>query len=70
MTTKTKTRKELRDMMDKHDAYVSKIGQAAAKRYLQSKEAQSTPGDWAREAAHLAVLIFALAILFVIAFAL
>jgi hypothetical protein len=36
--TKTYTRKELRDMMDKHDARISKLGQQEAARYLRSKE--------------------------------
>ena len=37
-------RKELRDMMDKHDAYISKIGQKEAARYLRSKEKPPTRG--------------------------
>jgi hypothetical protein len=31
-------RKELRDKQAKHDAYISKIGQKEAARYLRSKE--------------------------------
>ena len=42
--TKTYTRKELRDMMDKHDAYISKIGQREAARYLRTKEQPPTRG--------------------------
>ena len=38
MTTKTYTRSELRDRQAKHDAYISKIGQKEAARYLRSKE--------------------------------
>jgi hypothetical protein len=38
MTTKTYTRSELRDRQAKHDAYISKIGQREAARYLRSKE--------------------------------
>lgn len=38
------TRKELRDMMDKHDAYISKIGQKEAARYLRSKEQVQSTG--------------------------
>lgn len=32
------TRKELRDRQAKHDAYISKIGQQEAARYLRTKE--------------------------------
>ena len=36
-------RKELQDRQAKHDAHISKIGQAAAKKYLDSKvQSQST----------------------------
>jgi hypothetical protein len=42
---KTYTRKELRDMMDKHDAAVSKRGQAEATRYLRSREKPPTRGN-------------------------
>jgi hypothetical protein len=44
----TKTRKELQDMMDKHDAYISKIGQKEAARYLRAKE-QAQPTGFIRE---------------------
>ena len=37
------TRKELQDRQAKYDAHISKIGQAAAKKYLDSKvQPQST----------------------------
>lgn len=37
------TRKQIRDAMDKHDAYISKIGQQEAKRYLRAKEQAIPP---------------------------
>ena len=39
------TRKQLRNTMDKHDMYISKIGQTEAKRYLRTKEAPPTRGN-------------------------
>jgi len=42
--TKTYTRSELRDRQAKHDAYISKIGQREAARYLRSKEMPPTNG--------------------------
>jgi hypothetical protein len=42
------TRKELRDTMDKRDAYISKIGQQAATKYLRAKE-QAQPTGLIRE---------------------
>ena len=42
------TRKQLRDAMDKHDAYISKIGQKEAARYLRTKE-QAQPTGLIRE---------------------
>jgi len=58
----TKTRKELRDTMDKHDAYVSKRGQAEAARYLRSKE-QAQPTGLIREIiAGIAFVIFSIAV--------
>jgi hypothetical protein len=39
------TRKEARDLMDKRDAYVSKIGQQAATKYLRGKEPPPTRGN-------------------------
>lgn len=54
------TRKELRDRQDKHDAYISKIGQREAARYLRSKELPPTQGNIR---AALALLILATAIL-------
>jgi len=65
----TKTRKELQDMMDKRDAYVSKIGQKEAARYLRSKE-QAQPTGLIREIiagtafviATAAMLVFVLAL--------
>lgn len=62
----TKTRKELRDMMDKHDAYISKIGQREAARYLRSKELPPQRGSIR---AGLAFVVLSIAIL-VIALAL
>jgi hypothetical protein len=41
----TKTRKQVQDMTDKHDAYISKIGQKEAARYLRSKEVPPTRGN-------------------------
>lgn len=38
------TRKELRDRQAKYDAHISKIGQAAAKKYLDSKVQQQSTG--------------------------
>ena len=38
------TRKQLRDAMDKHDAYISKIGQKEAARYLRTKEQAQPTG--------------------------
>lgn len=70
MTTKPLTRDQINAVLDARDREATKVGQDAAKRYLRAKEAQSNRPVWAREAAHLAVLIFTLAILFVIAFAL
>lgn len=54
------TRKQLRDAMDKHDAYISKIGQQEAKRYLRAKEQAIPPGRGNLRAA-LAFLLFATA---------
>ena len=42
------TRKELQDTMDKRDAYISKIGQKEAARYLRAKE-QAQPTGLIRE---------------------
>jgi len=42
------TRKQLRDTMDKHDAYISGIGQKEAARYLRTKE-QAQPTGLIRE---------------------
>jgi len=61
--TKTYTRKELRDMMDKHDAAVSKIGQREAARYLRSKELPPQRGSIR---AGLAFAILAAAILVIV----
>ena len=58
----TKTRKELQDMMDKRDAYISKIGQKEAARYLQSKEVPPTQGNIR---AGIAFVIFAFAVIFI-----
>jgi len=59
----TKTRKELQDMMDKHDAYISKIGQKEAARYLRAKE-QAQPTGLIREIiAGIAFVVLAAAIL-------
>ncbi len=62
------TRKELRDRQDKHDAYISKIGQREAARYLRSKE-HAIPPTRGNMRAALALLILATAI-FVIGLAL
>ena len=57
------TRKQIRDAMDKHDAYISKIGQKEAARYLRSKE-QAQPTGLIREIiAGIACLILIAAIL-------
>ena len=57
------TRNELRDRQDKHDAYISKIGQKEAARYLSSKE-QAQPTGLIREIiAGIAFAILAAAIL-------
>lgn len=59
------TRKELRDMMDKHDAYISKIGQKEAARYLRAKE-QAQPTGLIREIiAGIAFVILAFAVIFI-----
>ena len=55
------TRKETRDRMDKHDAYVSKRGQTEAARYLRSKEAK--PPTRGNIRAGLAFAALALAVL-------
>jgi len=59
-------RKELRDMMDKHDAYISKIGQKEAARYLRSKEKPPTRGNIRAGIAFvvlsIAILVIALAL--------
>ena len=57
------TRNELRDRQDKHDAYISKIGQKEAVRYLRTKE-QVQPTGLIREViAGIAFAILAAAIL-------
>ena len=66
MTRKDMTRKELRDMMDRHDAYISKIGQREAARYLRSKEKPPTRGTLRAGLAFgllsIAILVIALAL--------
>lgn len=61
----TKTRKELQDMMDKRDAYISKIGQKEAARYLRSKEQVQSTGLIREIIAGIAFLILALGIIFI-----
>lgn len=59
------TRKELRDMMDKRDAYISKIGQKEAARYLKAKE-QAQPTGLIREIiAGIAFATLAFAVIFI-----
>jgi len=50
--------------MDKHDAYISGIGQAEAKRYLRTKEQATPPGRGNLRAA-LAFLLFAATLLLI-----
>ena len=57
-------RKQLRDTMDKHDAYTSGIGQAEAKRYLRTKEQATPPGRGNLRAA-LAFLLFTATLLLI-----
>jgi len=61
----TKTRKELQDMMDKRDAYISKIGQKEAARYLRSKEQVQSTGLIREIIAGIAFLILASGIIFI-----
>jgi len=57
------TRNELRDRQDKYDAYISKIGQKEAARYLRAKE-QAQPTGLIREIiAGIAFVVLAAAIL-------
>lgn len=56
------TRKEIRDIMDRHDARVSKDGQKEAERYLRSKELPPTQGNIR---AGIAFLILASGIIFI-----
>ena len=58
----TRSRKQIRDAMDKHDARVSKDGQKEAARYLRSKEVPPTQGNIR---AGIAFLIFAITIIFI-----
>jgi len=56
------TRKQIRDAMDKHDAYVSKIGQQEAKRHLRAKE-QAIPPTRGNIRAGLAFVALTIAVL-------
>ena len=58
------TRKELRDRQDKHDAYISKIGQREAARYLRSKE-HAIPPTRGNIRAALALLVLAFGLIFI-----
>jgi len=64
--TKTYTRSELRDRQTKHDAYISKIGQREAARYLRTKEQPPTRGTLRAGLAFgllsIAILVIALAL--------
>jgi hypothetical protein len=60
--TKTYTRSELRDRQTKHDAYISKIGQREAARYLRSKEKPPTRGN-IRAGIAFAILVVAILVI-------
>jgi hypothetical protein len=60
--TKTYTRSELRDRQAKHDAYISKIGQREAARYLRSKEKPPTRGN-IRAGIAFAILVVAILVI-------
>jgi hypothetical protein len=59
------TRKELQDRQTKYDAHISKIGQAAAKKHLDSK-VQPQPTGLIREIiAGIAFVILAFVVIFI-----
>jgi hypothetical protein len=57
------TRKELQDRQAKYDAHTSKIGQAAAKKYLDSKVQPQSTGLIREIIAGIAILILSAMVL-------